>query len=392
VRIGIFKGEFQYDVVNVFADHLAEACRRHGVEPAIVDLRLARGEYAPVVERLENAPDTLGFVAFNGVGLAQRAALGLPPRRDKPAVAWLVDHPLEHLARVVELRAETIAAIDAGHAQFLKGLGLKNVICLPHAGASPQGEPDDRPWEERPIRVLMPGTIADPQALRTTMHAEIEAKLGREWASLYDDLVENPKIAFDDVLIARAQRARARAGDANALSPALCIVMTHAIRAKRNARRLAAVRALDAGGVGVDLCGKGWDAVEAFRSHRILATRAFPDVLRLFAEARFVLHVNPLFSAALHERVVYAALAGAVVLADANAMLKRVLAGGCGLLFDPAEAPDLAGRLAELEANGTGALMAAAGRERLRAEHTWDARAKSLIDALQGQSRLAKSA
>jgi hypothetical protein len=388
-RIAIFKGAFQYDVVNDFADHLGEACARHDVEPVLVDLRGPATVYASLIERLENDPATLGFVGFNGVGLAQRAGLGLGPRRHaKPCLAWLVDHPLEHLARVVELKSDTIAAVDAGHAQFLKALGLKNALCLPHAGAAPPLATPGRPWRERPIALLMPGTIADPHTLQAAAREGIESKLGPDWTKLYDELVADPRLVFDDALIEKAGRARRRAGDTQALSPALCVVMIQAIRAKRNARRLAVVRALDAAGTPVTLCGKGWENF-AFTNHEALGPKTFAETRALFADARTVLHVNPLFSSALHERVVYASLAGALVASDANVLMKRTFAQGRGLIYNADDVDELAARLRALDETGEGAAVAEAGRARMLTDHTWDSRARAVIETLESNARLA---
>lgn len=383
MQIGIFKGDFQYDAVNVFADHLGAACARAGVTPYIIDLNTADSVCGQLTRWLANQPDMLGFVGFNGICLYERVG-GDEVRvgAAKPFAAWLVDHPIRHLPRIAKLARDLIVTIDSGHEQFLRDLGLPHVAWIPHGGcATAAGGPEGLSWQERPIRFFMPGSLGNPDDTRRRVMTELEGHAGPQWAALYASLAGDAKVASDRELLGLARHEARTLGLPEGLSAPFCYVLDQAMMTLRHQRRLEILRALDENGVAVDLAGKGCGDF-GFRHHRVLPVADFSETLNRFQKSRFVLHINPLFWEALHERAAYAAMAGAVLVTDGNRMLKRELSGGRGVVFDPVNVQALGERLERLERTGEGAGMASKGQRLMESRHTWDHRAAALIRAL----------
>ena len=371
MRLQIQNGTFQYDAVTAFGKALAPALAEHGVETAFVD----REEALPGDARL----------AFNAIGApvgqGPHGAARLPGAL--PFVAWLVDHPVFHISRILPLRSDLILTVDAGHARLLKSWGFRRAGYLPHGGQVPDTDPlIVNPWAERTGRILLPGSIADPEPVEAEAREDILRNLGADVAELFEELCERTNLRTDEAVIEAIRAHPAGRAHADRATGGFCLLLRHALIALRHRRRLGLVRALDEAGVGIDLCGNGWEAF-SFRNHRVLPALPFPELLSRMGDYRFVLHVNPLFGHAMHERAIAAGLAGAIPVTDGNVALKQELGGRRGIVFDLADPHAMATRLEAVEADGSGAEMAARAFERMRGRHSWAHRAGDLAKALE---------
>ncbi|CAK0770700.1 hypothetical protein WCLP8_4610003 [uncultured Gammaproteobacteria bacterium] len=393
--IGLFQGDFQYDAVNRFVDHLAAALNRRGIETLIIDVAAPRPQVAEAIHLLQDRSRELaGLIGFNTLG--STIVLGRHPlhrRLGVPFVSWLVDHPVFHLDRLDALADQPVLCIDPGHAHFLHRLGLTQATVALHAGAEVPTDSQSvwtkqSVWTERRGHILFAGTGGDPATLAALLRQGLTAQApDGALVRVFDDLADQPTLSTDGAVeqALADHPAIGRPFEADEIGLESRSLLQALIRYRRVRRRHDLLRALDQAGIAVDLCGHGWGD-GWFRHHRLLGPRSFTETLALFGRYRVALNINPLFAAGLHDRVVYAALAGAMVWSDSNPTLAAELGSGRGKLFswtesDPAPRPPSP---PEPNSEPNSVHTATTGRDYFRAHHSWDRRVMQILPATIG--------
>lgn len=151
------------------------------------------------------------------------------------------------------------------------------------------------------------------------------------------------------------------------------------LRARR--RHLLLTRCAEAGLI-VDLCGDGWDSSPFRQLHRVHPPISFHHLPHLMAGAKIVLNSMPNFGYGLHERVLTAMGAGALVVTEANPyFLEQFVEGEEFVSYESAETiPDQLQSL--LSDDALRERIADAGKKKARASHSWADRARLMSDAV----------
>ncbi|TPV96321.1 MAG: glycosyltransferase family 1 protein [Myxococcales bacterium FL481] len=160
----------------------------------------------------------------------------------------------------------------------------------------------------------------------------------------------------------------------------------------RDRDRISIASALLDAGVPLSLYGRGWDRVERFVPHARGVVQPGPELGRLYRSHKVVLHINQTCN--LHVRVLEALSVGAFVLARAAGPLDAAPGGAATALEIGRELclfTDAVDMVAKIRRAFTDEAwrsdMARRGRDRVMRDHTYRARAATMIEALHGRLR-----
>lgn len=382
----LVKGQSQYDTMRELTVDIAQAFRARGLDIAEIDGLdpMSRAQAASLV--------ATGRVAFfygmNGWGLG--TTLDLQRWCDDggvPYVAHLFDHPLTYAKRLLAAPANTVWCLhDATYADFVaKDLGLGGAKAVVPVGG-PVDAPVDgglpvAPVGERVIDLLFPGsgyaaTSKDPPWLKASAE---ERKI---MDAVYDQAIYDTRRPLHEIL---RQVMRLYSPDAiDWRADWVATAFTMLDNQLRVDRRVEVVKALSR--LPIDVYGTGWESIDKGGPARFHRPVSFRDTQALMRRAKVVLNVLPCVVDAPHDRIFYSTMAGAVSLTDRNRWVEKHYREGEEIAIFDLPPRDLADAVAEFLADRASLeRIAAAGRARTKAEHTWLSRVDRILDAVDGQ-------
>ena len=371
----VYQGIFQYDAVNAFASALAEGFDALGFQTVLLDTKNDEAGSRAKLGELLTRPERIAFILGPGGILADTEVGGqnLYRRFNVPYVAFLVDHPTYMLMRLAKAQNTLITCIDRAHVEFLRQVGLSNAAYVPHGATLPD---ESRPWTDRPGHIAFAASTSDDSALHDHVLSELEPRQREIMAQLADDPALGTLTAVEHMV--RAHPNAVELGWTTGLDAGLILFLNEADRLVRRMRRNRIIRDLDTAGIAVDLYGRGWDRID-YRNHRIHPPLEFPEMCEELQNYRLALHLNPLFSAGLHERLCAAAMAGCAVITDGNAEIDAAFPDGeSAIRIEPAESEWTASLLSQLVSADLESI-AAQGRRTTARAHTWTHRAADIV-------------
>lgn len=158
----------------------------------------------------------------------------------------------------------------------------------------------------------------------------------------------------------------------------------------RVARRVEVIKALAK--LPIDVYGTGWETLDTGGPARFHRPVGFRETQSLMRQSKIVLNVLPCVVDAPHDRIFYSTMAGAVSLTDRNRWVEGHYAEGREIAIFDLPPRDLGDAVAEFLADRASLeRIAAAGRAKTAAAHTWLNRVDAILDAVNAQ-RLARAA
>lgn len=390
-RVLLIKGVGRYDVLRHLTDHVGEAFRSMGCTCHTVDV----GPDNPARVR-ELSEAVIGFrpdlaFSFNaqGLGMIRIGGDDLFARHGVLFHAFMVDDPAYHAFRFSDLSRPgiTVSWIDLQWAAAAQRLGVMNSVFVPHAGrVLPEGGSS-----ERPIDVLLPGSLEDPDEIRAAWRESLSPRLVRVMDEVAEAWEADPLQPWR-VLLHRALMAQGVPATEEAQADLENGLAAQIISFVRNRLRLAVVRALK--DLPLTVCGGGpWRRLVGDGRYTVMDSLPFPDVERLIRRSKVLLNATPFLVDGVTERVFTGLLNGAVVLTNENRFMNASFRPGvefASYRFD--SLADLADRVASLLADGAAREeMAERGRQAAAREHTWLHRAQRILD-LTGRAEEARAA
>lgn len=102
MNICLYKGNFNYDVINYFEDELEDRLIRIGHNVSVVDLKEVRNdiEINELIDYLKNKKIEL-VVAYNGIGMFKSKMYEM---LNIVFISILVDHPAYHYERIINIK------------------------------------------------------------------------------------------------------------------------------------------------------------------------------------------------------------------------------------------------------------------------------------------------
>lgn len=377
-----------YDTLDLFTEKLREAFEALGYASFVYDAGKERQSKAELLDLLacgnnEGAAHSFACVTFNNLGynLDLEDGSNLWDAYEIPYINILMDHPF-HYERPLQRAPETsvVLCTDRNHVSYIRRYfkHIQRTDFLPHAGVELGAK--HKPLLERGIDVLYAGAlpiytvsrmIPDLHAIREVDGEDMAQEVLRE-------LVHHPEQTTEAVI--EAYLKDRCEGIAPERVREIIVQMRFIDSYATSFFREQAVRILVESGIRVTAYGTGWNQCDwsdnPYLDYRgkVLA----PEILPLMNDAKIVLNTMTWFKAGAHDRIFNGMLAGAAVVTDDSAYLRREFRDGEELemlsLKELGTLPErvctLFGHMEETQQ------MAARGYRAAKENHTWKNRAE----------------
>jgi spore maturation protein CgeB len=370
----------QYGVLHHFTRKMAEALSRQNIF-----CRVLEAEYnnpRPFLEKIFNdSPDCT--LSFNGL---------LPDKEDRffcdliriPHVACLVDSPNQFFP-LAKSPYTIITCPDRFACDFFRGLNAQNVLFMPH-GVEKELAPD--PKEERTYDVVMLSSCIDYEKIRES------------WKTLFPDAVcklmdEAAEITLSDqdtpYVQAFVKAVDHAVGKSNGLDPSkidFFLVFDQLEMYIRGKDRVELVKGVKDAKVDIFSSGNTglWKKYlgKAHSNAIIHDAVPFEQALDVMKKSKIVLNSCPWIKNGGHERIFASIACGALVITNENIYMREHFKDRQNILFyQHGKWTDVNQKVNEYLADKSKReKVAAKGREIVMRDHTWDQRAKILVEQL----------
>lgn len=369
-----------YGVLPYFTRCFHDALEQQGIECRILG---SEAGYNPslVTDLLRESPDLT--LSFNGL---------LPDDQNRflcetlriPHVACLTDSPNLYLA-LIRSPLNVITCDDRGFVQFFKELGFANTFFMPHAVEETfQGEIE----AERPYDISITGTCMDFEARRQGWPERFSpamAKVLEEAAEItLSDQVTNYFQAYAQAMDKRL-RTKGDINPANYDYEDLFDQLEFYIRGKDRFDAITAIKDVPVHVFGTMSGSRGWDDYLKSMKNAVIHGRiSYEQTLQVMQQSKIMMNNTPTIKDGAHERVFASLMAGACLITNETRFLTESFQGGHDIAFyHHGRYSDINDMVNHLLANESARLdMVRRGREIVRANHTWEVRAKQLVSDL----------
>lgn len=313
-----------------------------------------------------------------------------------PCYNIVVDHPYYYHDRLVDLPKEYHhISIDKFQEQYFKEFypEYHHLGFLPLAGTElPRGQERETEGQdnymacesvqdERYMNVIMTGNYTPPSFCEKHIHW-----INEEYAAFYqgiiDELIAHPHQTVEEAELTACEREMGHTPyDEIRIAMHRMIFIDLYVR---NYWRGEAVKALVDSGIKVDVFGKGWEELQCEKPENLHIHPQTTSLacLRHLQHAKVSLNVMPWFKDGAHDRVFNSILNGAVCVSDKSKYLCEELQDGEGVCYYELEKIGDLPRIVQnlLQNEKKMQEMVVNGIEKVRENHTWDARAKQMIN------------
>lgn len=371
----VLKGRSTNNVLRVFADEMAEALNRDGHEAAILDLCLPQPTND--IQRLISDASLGAVLTFNVL----MGDIGFPLLEKMTAryIGWLVDDPIYHTGRVLgEMHRRHTLCPSRHHITYIRKIGAKGSASLMLAGASITNQPTQN-FADRDIPILLAASwMGLPEEIWQTVDDPVIRKFMAETLLL---LKNDRHVKVFEALDTVARRY----GYKFEPNVEWLAMAQHLHLNLRKQDRLAVVQALNESGLPFTLIGSDWGDHIDFSPNVTVLPSVDAEALEAFVRrAKIVVNLNASNGAC--ERAFNAMAAGACVITDESSTLADLFKGGKEIeFFDRRHPSTIAKTVGDLLASGSRLeAIAARGQKRVREDHTWQSRARAIVDIANG--------
>lgn len=386
--------EGAYATLDLFAEELRRIYEARGYETFVMRAEDMEESLGRLVQFAAGGADAV--ITFNNLGfyLEMTEGKNLWDELHIPCVNILMDHPFRYHRFLLQAPERGIVLCpDYNHVEYIRRFypNISRAEYLAHGGipqTSPliAGNETPKPILERTIDVLYAGSLSryaaeglvpdlgnitdyDGFDLSQSVLSELLRSPERTTESVMEEYFVRHGLHFPDERL-REEMARLRFLDTYAVS----------------FFREQAVRYLVENGIRVTVYGQGWEQCEWAANPNLTCGGVIsPDeVVRKMGDAKIVLNTMTWFKNGTHDRVFNGMLAGAGVVSDTSVYMEKEFADkqeiACFNLPEIGKLPTLVKGM--LEEPGRLERMASAGYEKAYKNHTWESRAKEILEIL----------
>lgn len=382
-----------YDTLDLFTNELKTAFESMGYQSFVYDATKEAASKQALISRLESAATRFACVTFNNLGynLSADDASGdctvtqttIWDRFHIPYINILMDHPF-HYEKPLRNAPETaiVLCTDRNHVKYIRRFfpNIRQTDFLPHAGVELHCK--HKPLSERGIDVLYAGALPIYTVAKMIPDlSSIPEADGQDMAaSVLNELAHHPEKTTEQAI---EEYLKSKTNDISDRRLHEIIVKMRFLDSYATSFfREQAVRILVESGIHVTAYGTGWNQCEwsdnpyLTYGGKVLA----PQILPLMNNSKIVLNTMTWFKAGAHDRIFNGMLAGAAVVTDDSAYLRREFTDGRELVMfslnDLASLPehvfDLFGHMQSTQN------LADCGYESAKSNHTWKSRAEQI--------------
>ncbi|MCT6925664.1 glycosyltransferase [Metasolibacillus sp.] len=374
-KILILKGQSQYNLLRYWTDALAVGFEKQGIDVTILDLKILDDHILSMYLQEEYE----AVIAFNGYMLQS----GFSELLKCPYIYILIDHPIDHIARINQLKSTDILTIvDRNDIYSLdRFCKMPNyVYMLPHAAQEITAKKYDKT-----IDVLFSGTYIDPESCKERWKEnEILLKL---FEDVTQKCLSQSESYYIDEIDKWLKQVYKRSVDfkVDTFTPLISDIGRYIYAV----RRLEVLEAILKSGIEVYVYGNGWDnsVIMKYDNAIIRSGVNYWKLQEIMRYSKIILNIAGIAKDGTHERVFAGMAAQSVVLTNETPYLKELFEENEELLFynfnQIEEVPQKITRILKNESE-----LSRVSHNAVQAiidKHTWNERAKALIEILEAE-------
>lgn len=371
----------QYGVLHHFTEKLAEALSRQGVEATLLEAEWNNPK--PFLDKLLNdKPDCT--LSFNGLlpddeGRFFCDLIGIPH------VAFLVDSQNQFFP-LIQSPNTIISCTDRFTCDFFKGVKSKNVLFVPH-GVERELAPD--PEHSKVYDVVMLNSLIDYESIREEWDEKYPPIIREAMGEAIEATLADSKTWYVQAFVYSLDRQIELKGAIDPRQvdfPTVFDDLEMYLKGLSRVQLLRSVKDAEVHVFGADADGKTWRDFIGNDMPNITFHEPVPygQALDVIRQSKIVLNVCPWIRNGSHERVLISLALGALPLTDENLFFKEYFENGKEIAMfayqDMEKVNDMVNEY--LSNEGARSAITEAGRAKVLKSHTWDSRAKQLIQEL----------
>lgn len=320
MNILMYKGTFQYGVVDLFIDEVHKGLIEKGNNVIIIDLVKDSNVMNKIIDTFSNK--IIDFViGFGGIGFDIKLKTGqsIYDAVNTTYLAIYVDHPAHLISRVIEpIRNHIVSFIDKEHVNYVNEIQQQNhkiSFFLPHGGLSKNEkaiETIEEYKKQKDIDIVFSGSFMG-EVLKTwendnsfpndLIDKVCEKLIYDDYASVHKTFYE----VFEEEGITFSQIAKAQ------LSKLFVQIITYV----RQYKRKKLIEEIVNSNLNIVICGKNWDDfVKKYKNIKYLGALDVNDTLDLIQRSKVLINATPNFTNGSHERVFTGMLNQTIVFTD----------------------------------------------------------------------------
>ena len=369
----------QYERISYLTKELCNAFQRQGIECRL--LTGQRDNPEPFLSALLSDPPDC-TLSFNGL---------LPDNKGNffcemikiPHVAYLIDSPIQFLS-LAKSPLNIVVCPDIFFCNFFLGLNFHNVFFMPHGVNKDIGSNSN---SKRKYDVVMLSSCIDYEGIRDQWKNKYSRDVCHVLENASERSMSSPEMSLVEALVAEINE---QLGKNKAVIPAeinfleLLDELETFIRGKDRVEAVRAVKDCKVDVFGAPRHSASWEKYLKGTKAVVHNPVPYEQALNVMKESKIVLASCPWTKNGGDERVFAALACGALVISSDNAYLRRHFKEGLDILFYQsgkwAEVNDLVQEY--LSKPNKLEQIADSGKRKTIKDHTWDVRAKDLLDQL----------
>lgn len=374
-KILALKGSSENNVLRVFVDELSSALRLSGVAVDILDFE-ENSDSSHILKNLNNK-SYQGIFTFNSLlgdlKISPSGACFLATLK-KPYIAWMVDSPIYHHARLKsEIPKRHVICPSSHHLQFLKLAKIIGKSSLLLAGATNFNQQPVN-FAHRNIPVLLLATwMGEP----VKFWLESEDELVKELAPMAIELLMRDSSCNS---VQALQLSARSLGVKFEYSEAWINFCAHLQTYIRCLDRIETVKCLANSGLPITLVGNGWESnLKNTGNISFFSNIDANEAWKVYDDSKIVINLNSSNGAC--ERLFNAIGRGACVVSDESETLRDYFKINKDIAFFDRRNPITIVNLIKYLLNDNRAeWMAKRGWVKVANDHTWNSRATSIVN------------
>lgn len=366
-----------YESKRHFTQKLAEAMHRQGIETMIIDME-EKSLKAETGKQIQNFhPDIT--CSFNSI---------LPISQGKflwdiiqiPHLSILVD-PALYSANLATSPYSLISCVDLLDLDLLKSSGVKSAFFWPHAIEKELGEESS---QERIYDVVFLGSCYDHDSLRRQWRADHDEEYNKMMDQAIELVLGDNKTCLAEALLIALNQSKLKPASSDFLQ--MFAYLDHYTRGRDRVELIRSIKNVPvhifgtmSNDLGIETMGWGHYIGRQENVH-LHPQVTYQESLNILKQSKICLNSMPFFKNGTHERIFASLACGAVPLTSDNLYIQEHFKPNENLLiYQSGQWDAVEPAIAELLNNETKRKeIAAAGRQKVMAEHTWDNRVSEL--------------
>ncbi|MFL1994958.1 glycosyltransferase [Lysinibacillus irui] len=374
-KVLLLKGYSNYNVLRYWIDSLARGFEKLGIETIVLDTIHSINEQ--IIATLQMDVDAV--ISFNGILTDQQEILNKIVKA--PYIFLLIDHPINHLGRIQNLREEDIITLmdryDV-HNLELFGLKPKNVYMLPHAAIELSMEP-----YEKTIDILVSGSYSDMSNYKEYINRQSPAIRAICEEVIENCLSDSTRYYIEEFL--EAFKKRDITIELRLYETPEFIKMVYDIgRYVYSINRLKVITALAEAGYSLDIYGDNWASspLVIYPNVHIHESVNYWQTQELMRKSKIVMNFQALLRDGTHERIFAGMAANSVVVTNETPYLRELFSENEEIIFYNFD--NLGGMIESIQAilldDGRRERISKAAWQAVKGLHTFEERAQMIVD------------